>query len=356
MSKRNIAVAVGGTGGHILPAKQLASLLKSNSHLFFMGKGLLNSPYLKDVGAAIFDIPSAGIRKKNLWQLILAGYFITLGVVKSLYLLKKHKIEKVVGFGSFHAFPVMLAARLLNIPLFLFEANCTLGKVNRFFAKKASLALQFPLSTPPSSPFTYVRPLPWVKPKTVFEKKEARLKLHLKEDLFTILVFGGSQGAQFLNQLMKESFPKMNATLQIIHLAGTDSSADELREFYKRNQIEAYVASFETRMPLLFSAADLVIGRSGAGTISELIYFSRPAFLIPYPYAADNHQEENARFFVEQVGGGKYSSQKDTTPSSFTTHLQEMCKKDLLVKWEKNILRYKEKEAKKEKKDFASLI
>lgn len=352
MLKRNIAIAVGGTGGHILPAKQLAEILRKDSHLFFMGKGLKNSPYLSEMGLSVFDVPSAGIRKKNLWQLFLSFYFLSLGVLKSLLLLKKHKIDKVVGFGSFHAFPVMLAAKILRIPLVLFEANCTLGKVNRFFAKKAELALQFPLMKTPNFPYTYVRPLPWVKPKTVFDKKEAKRKLGLNEEL-TLLVFGGSQGAQFLNQLMQES---SLPNLQVIHLTGNAASAEDLQKFYQSHQISAYVAPFETRMPLLFSASDLVLGRSGAGTISELIYFSKPAFLIPYPYSADNHQEENARFFVEQVGGGKYFLQKDVTSSSFAENLQEMIKKDRLIKWEENILRYKEREAKKEKKDFAKII
>src|SRR3984893_9199878 len=130
------------------------------------------------------------------------------------------------------------------------------------------------------------------------DKKVARQKLGLREDLTTRLVMGGSQGASGINQAIIKSLPSLqDVPLQVIHLSG---GRDErlVADNYRRENIPAYVSAFHHRMEEVYSAADFTIARSGAASLAEFAFFSLPGILIPFPYAADDHQTRNAEIFV----------------------------------------------------------
>lgn len=319
--KRKVLIAAGGTGGHLFPAQQLAELLKKDSEILFAGHKLSLSPFFEKEHIPFEEIASARIR--NPISFLLSSLK---GLFQSVRLLRKFKPDVVVGFGSYHSFPVLLASVLLGKKLVLFEANCILGKVNRLFLPWArKIAVQFPL-VKPSKKQAAVPLLPWSGKKTeVLPPADARKKFGLDPDLFTILVFGGSQGAVFLNRefgpaalLLKEK----GKSFQVIHLTGKEGSG--AAEFYRKAGIPACVKEFEKEMGAAYSAADLAVCRSGAGTMAELIRFQKPALLIPYPYAAEGHQEINARYMADALQGARVLIQAAASRENLAAELEAL--------------------------------
>jgi UDP-N-acetylglucosamine--N-acetylmuramyl-(pentapeptide) pyrophosphoryl-undecaprenol N-acetylglucosamine transferase len=292
---KRVLIAAGGTGGHLLPAQQLAELLeKQGAKVSFAGYKLGISPYFQREKFGFKEIPAAPLGGLSFFYRLLVGGW------KALRLFFKEKPDVVVGFGSYHTVPVLLVAALLGKKIILFEANRTLGKVNRLFrpfAKK--IAWQFLPRVADESKDLLVARCPWISPAiSLRDSLSARKELGLDPDRFTILVFGGSQGAAFLNEKM----PAVAALLphiQWIHIAGNEAAAAQVSARYGHR---ALVFSFVSNMPLLYAAADAAICRSGAGTVSELLRFQVPSILIPFPHATEDHQRHNAEFLVEKGG------------------------------------------------------
>lgn len=291
-----VLMATGGTGGHLFPARQLTELLK-DCQVLFVGHKLESTPF--------FDrkVPYHEISSSNRKPLA-----ILKGVWQSLKLLWSFKPDVVVGFGSFHSLPVLLAAVLLRKKIVLFEANCSLGKVNRLlipFAEK--VALQFPIQCPKSA---YVPLLPWIhKPRTKVYPKD--------RDRTTILVFGGSQGASFINRTFCEAAKLLTFPFRVIHLTGKEDPE-------VKYSVPATILPFEEDMAAAYEVADLVVCRCGAGTTAELIRFQKPAVVIPYPYAHD-HQRKNGEFLQK---GARLLLQSEANPKRLAAEI-ETVKRDL---------------------------
>lgn len=288
-----ILIATGGTGGHLFPAQQLADQLPF-AEVHFAGHKLTSSPFFYKK-APFHEIASAGSLKK--WPQLMRGFW------QSLKLIARLKPDVVVGFGSFHSFPVLFAALILGKKIVLFEANCSLGKVNRFFAPFAKkVAFQFPIPHPKA---VYVPLLPWGK------KKEGGRSYSRDPDLFTILVFGGSQGAAFINQTFCQAAKLLPFPFRVIHFTGKESIGINY-------QVPSIVKPFEEDMAGAYEAADLVICRCGAGTTAELIRFKKPSIVIPYPYAHD-HQRKNGEFLKK---GTRMILQKEASPERLAREIQ----------------------------------
>jgi UDP-N-acetylglucosamine--N-acetylmuramyl-(pentapeptide) pyrophosphoryl-undecaprenol N-acetylglucosamine transferase len=270
-----ILIAAGGTGGHLFPAKQLAEFLKGEE-VHFAGHKLENSPFF-DRSFPFTEIASTHQLKQ--FPKLIKGFW------QSIKLIRRFKPDVVVGFGSFHSLPILAAAVCLRKKIVLFEPNVTFGKINRLFAPFAKkIACFFPNNEEKS---VYVPFLPWnsaVKSKSVYERDPNRL---------TILVFGGSQGALFINETFSKAAELLEFPFRVIHLTGKVPL--ELK--YKA---PAIIKPFEEDMQAAYSVADIVICRSGAGTIAELISHRKPAVVIPYPYAHD-HQRKNGEYLGSAV-------------------------------------------------------
>lgn len=302
MSK--IVIAAGGSGGHLFPAQQLAQQLIGDEVLI-VGHKLKGNPFFLEKNQ--FQEIAASLPKKgNYFRFVWATL---LGFFQSVILLRTFSPDIVVGFGSYHTFPILLAAMFMRKKIVLFEANCVLGRVNRFFAKAASqIALQFPLAQPRSK--TVFAPLlPWGVKKEVpkVSCEEARIYFGLHPQETTILVFGGSQGASFFNEVMPKVVPFLGEKkVQIIHLTGKGKAT-----YGKENMC---IKEFEERMDLAYMAADIVVCRSGAGTLGELIRYKKPSLLIPFPFSSENHQWENGRFLTDVVKGSRLLKQEEAAP------------------------------------------
>jgi UDP-N-acetylglucosamine--N-acetylmuramyl-(pentapeptide) pyrophosphoryl-undecaprenol N-acetylglucosamine transferase len=313
MGHKKVIIAAGGTGGHLFPAQQLYSELE-DCEVLFAGHKLASSPFFNSQKVPFQEIPSAPLKSLKFLKEATKGFW------QSLKLLREFRPDIVVGFGSFHTFPILLAAAALRIKIILFEPNCSLGLVNRFFSPVASkIAFQFPVSMKKS---VLVPLLPWGKKDVhAWERSDARRAYGLETDLLTLLIFGGSQGAVFINRLFCKAVPLLKAKgipFQVIHLTGNNSGNET--EIYEKLAIPHVVKSFETNMLKAYAAADLAVCRCGAGTTAELIRFQLPSVLIPYPYAY-NHQQKNGKFLGK---GARILLQNEATAEKLASAVEHL--------------------------------
>jgi len=214
---------------------------------------------------------------------------------------------------------------------YLFEINVKIGKVNRIMGRFSKiLALQF--FKKKGKKTEIITPWPWRKSKNFpknISKNIFKRKIGLKEDVFTILVFGGSQGSNFINKVFIEAVNEIKKKFQVIHITGEKTSFKNFsfENFYKEKKIPYIVKEYEEDMSKFYFAADVVLARSGGGTISELIFHKIPSILIPFPKSSENHQVENAFFMQNEVKGANMFFQKDVNKKSLAKAIEDIFQK-----------------------------
>ena len=301
-----LALAGGGTGGHLLPGLAVAEELEKepgSESLFF-----LSSRDPEESGARL-----RRCRRVRVPAAPLSGSFLRRprSLIENLdgWRLSRRELagfqaEAILGLGGFVSAPPVLAATTLRIPVVLYEQNTVPGRANRFLTRFAGrIALGFPLrrgAFPAGKTFLTGNPI--LPAAAEGGPPGAGEEWGLREGAFTLLVMGGSRGAHFLNRLMIESIPfwgDRTGGIQILHLSGAEDE-NLVRSAYRTGGIRARVWPFWDRMGWLYRRADLLIARSGALTLSEAAHWGLPALLVPYPYATDGHQAMNAGYFQEQ--------------------------------------------------------
>jgi UDP-N-acetylglucosamine--N-acetylmuramyl-(pentapeptide) pyrophosphoryl-undecaprenol N-acetylglucosamine transferase len=311
MSRRyKMIFAAGGTGGHLFPAQGLAEQMQKNHpeiELLFAGAKLSNNVHFDKTKFSFHDITSMTPFGGNIFKAFKSIGLLLRGIFESLSLLSEKTPDLVIGFGSFHAFPILCAAVIKKIPLILFESNSIPGKVIKLFSKKAIVTAIYFEETKLYLKGKTVEveiPIKNLQSRRLVLQEKARHLLDLHSNLPTLLVFGGSQGAKQINKHLIELLPmiKRKMPFQLIHLTGNEEVADHVRALCEALKIPCYVKKFETQMDLIWNAADIALCRSGAMTLSEILYYEVPAILIPYPFAADQHQLKNAQF-LQKIGG-----------------------------------------------------
>ena len=208
--------------------------------------------------------------------------------------------DAVLGMGGFTSTAPILAGRLRKIPTFVHESNAIPGKANRLNARLVTRVL---LGFPECAKYFPTRPSEVtgtpVRASLVqrLNKAQATAAFGLSSERRTLLVMGGSQGAQGINRALREAVLQLrDSPLQIIHLTGKQDE-QAMREAYAQAGLPAFVAAFHHRMEEAYSAADFCVARSGAASLTELSHFALPSLLIPYPHAAEDHQTLNAKIF-----------------------------------------------------------
>jgi UDP-N-acetylglucosamine--N-acetylmuramyl-(pentapeptide) pyrophosphoryl-undecaprenol N-acetylglucosamine transferase len=352
-SKRCIILAVGGTGGHIYPALALAKRLKEdpNSSILFLGGRLSENRHFAAADFPFHSVSCGTLSLKNLWKILK-------GVQQSYQLIKQTEPDLVVGFGSYHSFPVLAASFLAQVPVILHEANSIPGKVNRLFSYYASwMGAQFPLEKVglkcPVKQVSFL--LREGFHKEAVSKEEARRYFQLSENCPAVLAFGGSQGARALNECVEKTAMHFGKSIQWIHITGNADSAANISQIYSQNGLRACVKAYENRMDLAWRAADLGVVRAGAGTIAEIVAFEVPSLLVPYPFAADKHQDANADFLTAQIGGGIKCCESELTPQLLIDLLSKLLfegSRELQI-MQQAIYKYK---AKRQLSDFVQMV
>ena len=295
----------GGTGGHLFPAiataEAMVKRLPGTEVLFVGTKRKMDKTSLAQYGFATSSIHSKGLKGKNLISLVQGIAILPVSIVEAMYHIICFKPDLVLGVGGYVTGPVIVAAKLLGKKTIIHEQNSIPGLANR---KLGRLVTRVCLSLPGSERF-------FQKEKTVLTGNPVRQaildlsKEQLQKDPdkpATLLVLGGSLGAHRVNELVIRACadPALKG-IRVIHQTGSEDVA-MVRAAYKKGNIDARVEAFFTDMVEIYREADCLVCRAGATTLAELSVLGKPAILIPYPYAADNHQEKNALYYVQGRG------------------------------------------------------
>lgn len=350
-------ITAGGTGGHIFPAMALAQKLQLHTEILFVGGGLHKNRYFDRKTFPFQEVSSGLISLKRPISAISGCGSILKGVWQSSKIIDSFNPDIIVGFGSYYTFPTLLAAKCKNVPVVLHEANRIPGRVNKLLSKYAALTgVHFPDTALLLKGNASEIPIPLREGFQLgyTSKNEALDHYGLDKTRTTLLIFGGSQGAQSINKLSSDAIKKLpqkdKESLQILHFTGDSNSALQLKDLYAKAKIKAYVKDFETRMDIAWSAADIMISRSGAGTIAEEFEFEVPGILIPYPEAMDNHQESNADFMVDIVKGAVKCCERDLDSDLLSQEIASFLEdeQEKLLNMKHAIRKYKQMRPRKE--------
>ena len=314
---RNVVIACGGTGGHLTPGIALAQSVEERGYpswLFISQKQVdarLSKKYPK---LSFQSMPGAPLIKSPL-GLARFGQGFVRSFLRSQRFYRQVGADALVGFGGFSTFGPAMAARTRGIPVFIHEANRAVGKAIRFLAKQSSrVYLPEGMRLEGISPeITRNIGYPLRKEFRRIPLERARKQLGISLNDRLLVVLGGSQGASSLNQWVKNNLQALASegiSTYCLTGIGKDSSGVVQLEGPSGKIITSRFVSFTDEMNIVLSAADLVVSRSGAGAISEITRCRVPSILIPYPFAADNHQYLNAAF-LEGKGGSILCLDKD---------------------------------------------
>ena len=293
--KKNLLITTGGSGGHVLPAKIIFEHLSKDKNVIistdrrglnYLEKDIyqfeiIDTPKLNDI--FFFTI--------NLVKIL----FLTL---KSFFLLKRKKIEQIFSTGGYMSLPIILAARLLELNIYLLEPNQVLGRANRFFLRSCKKIFCYSKKIknfPDDSRNKIIIINPLVKENIYNLKKFVKAK-----DKFTLLIVGGSQGASIFDKGLKKNIVNISKKfpIKIIQQTG-EKNVSSLTDYYSKNYIDNKIFSFEKDFIKFIQEADLCITRAGASTLAELSVMNTPFVAVPLPTSKDNHQMENANFYKE---------------------------------------------------------
>ena len=321
-----IVLSAGGTGGHLFPAQAVAAeLMKRGRKIVVMtdARGTQYPTYFP--GASIEIVPSAAFSDRSILGLATAPFEILAGIVVATFKLARTRPAAVVGFGGYPSLPVMIAACLTRFPTVIVAPDAVLGRANRIVANYVrAIAGGFPLK----------RFLPKDMSKVVYTGNPVRPEVVAQKDAaydtptatgpLRLLVFGGSQGARALSEIVPAAIAllpvDMRKRLDVVQQCRPED-LEAARASYLKSDVTAELASFFNDLPARMAKAHLVIGRSGAGTVAELMVIGRPAILVPLPHALDDNQTPNADALAD-VGGGWRVAQKDLAPQKLAEMLQ----------------------------------
>jgi UDP-N-acetylglucosamine--N-acetylmuramyl-(pentapeptide) pyrophosphoryl-undecaprenol N-acetylglucosamine transferase len=325
MVKGVILLAAGGTGGHLFPAEALAHELTARGwevHLATDDRAERFAGMFPST--AIHPIRSATIGGKNPVALIRTFWRIWQGVRQASAVIARIRPKAVVGFGGYPTLPPLYAATRRGVPTLIHEQNAVMGRANKALAVRVSaVAGGFLSSTGPHEGKIVVTGNP-VRPAVI----EASSIGYVPSDdgqPFHLLVFGGSQGAQYFSEAIPAAIgllaPELRQRLRIVQQARKEDEASA-RAAYERLGVAAELSPFFTDMAGRMAKAHLIISRSGASTVAEVAAIGRPAMLVPYPYALDHDQAANAAALAA-AGGAQVCPQATLTPQAIAGKLAE---------------------------------
>jgi UDP-N-acetylglucosamine--N-acetylmuramyl-(pentapeptide) pyrophosphoryl-undecaprenol N-acetylglucosamine transferase len=324
----SFAIAAGGTGGHLFPAEALAGELILRGERVDLLTDARGDAFAERLpGVAVHQVRAGRLQGGPLRA---ARGFAELacGTLAARRLLRRLAPRVVVGFGGYAALPAMLAASSLGLPILIHEQNAVLGRANRLLAGKAkAIATAFP-ETIGLRPRDRARASHTGNPvrPAILARAPAEYASPGGEGAIELVILGGSQGARVFSEIVPPALASLPETLRrrlrVVQQARPEDR-DGTAEAYRRDAIAAEIESFFRDVPERLERAQLVICRAGASTIAELAAIGRPAVLVPYPHAMDDHQSANARAFAE-AGGGWVVDQRELTRAALADRLERL--------------------------------
>jgi UDP-N-acetylglucosamine--N-acetylmuramyl-(pentapeptide) pyrophosphoryl-undecaprenol N-acetylglucosamine transferase len=317
MAKGTILLAAGGTGGHLFPAEALAHELTGRGWTVHLATDDRAERYAGNFpAAAIHPIASATFGSRNPIKLAAAFWTIWRGVRQSSDLIRRIKPSAVVGFGGYPTLPPLYAATRRKVPTLIHEQNAVMGRANKALAVRVD-AIAGGFLKPGASGVAakIVETGNPVRP-AVLEAAKTPYQASGPGEPFRLLVFGGSQGAQFFSDAIPAAVGKLSTEqrkrLKVTQQARAED-AEKVRKAYAELGVPAEISPFFTDMAGRIAAAHLVMSRSGASTVSEIAVIGRPALFVPYPHALDHDQAANAAALAA-AGGAQVHPQSTLSP------------------------------------------
>jgi UDP-N-acetylglucosamine--N-acetylmuramyl-(pentapeptide) pyrophosphoryl-undecaprenol N-acetylglucosamine transferase len=322
-----VLIAAGGTGGHIYPGIAVAQEIKrrdSNSAVQFVGteRGL-EKKLVPQAGFELKFIDIAGLKNVSLAARMRGLAMLPTSILAAGKLIREFRPDVVVGAGGYVSGPVLLSAALMKRPTMVMESNALPGWTNRMAARFVDRAA-----------VSFEQALPFFRGKAVVTGNPVRRQFfeippkHRDSGRFSLLVFGGSQGARAINNAMIEALPQLKSSpvpLRIRHQTGV-ADLERVKAAYEKagwNDYTAEVTVYIDNMVQEFGAADLIVCRAGATTTAELIAAGKASLMIPFPYAADDHQRKNAEA-MRDSGAARMILERDLSASRLATEIVEL--------------------------------
>lgn len=321
MDKKHIIICGGGTGGHLMPALAIKEILDDNNYNTLLVTDIRCERFLKShekQDACILNI----IQPKGFINLIKYFKNTFYCILKIRKIIKNSGTILVIGCGGYSSVPVILASILCRVEYIIHEQNSHLGRANyylSYFSSKLFLSFIHTVNLPLISNEKIIwTGVPLTKRHSKinnYNTEDDKNLSKLENNIKTILITGGSQGASIFDDFIIEAIEniksiKPDLTLQVIQQTKSDKKIEYLRSRYDKLQIKAEISNFFHNLDIYYKQADLFIGRAGASTISEIINYEIPSILIPYPYAKDDHQQQNA-MNLSKFGAGKLILQNE---------------------------------------------
>jgi UDP-N-acetylglucosamine--N-acetylmuramyl-(pentapeptide) pyrophosphoryl-undecaprenol N-acetylglucosamine transferase len=326
MSKGIVMLAAGGTGGHLFPAEALAHELKARGYSVHLITDSRAERYAgKFPAEEIHVVPSATIGSKNPVKVAQALYKLWSGTRQAKALMRRIRPVAVAGFGGYPTLPPLMAASSLGLATMIHEQNAVMGRANRALAGrvKAIAGGFLPETNGAYAEKTVATGNP-VRP-AVLAAAESRYQPSREGEPFNLVVFGGSQGAQFFSGAVPTAISLLDEAHQkrlSITQQARPEDEDGVRMVYEKLGLVADISPFFGDMAARIAAAHFVICRSGASTVSEISVIGRPALFVPYPFALDHDQAANAALLVEK-GGGDVIQQSKLSPEKLAGILRD---------------------------------
>ena len=327
---KKILISTGGSGGHIVPATILYEHLKNQFHVS-MSSDYRGLKFLEKnkYNLKIINVPSIS---KNIFLLPYQFFLLIYIIIKSIFYLKKKRIDILISTGGYMSLPLCLASKILNIKIFLFEPNMVLGRSNKFFVKFCEKIFCYTdlIKNFPTKHQSKINVIPALLRKRFYDTKKATNI----NGCINLLVIGGSQGAKIFDILIKNSIIELSKRYSLkIYQQTNLVNFENLRKFYKDQNIDYELFDFNEDISKLMSKANICLTRAGASTLAELVFLHLPCLAIPLPTSKDNHQFENA-FFYNKMGCNWILNQNEIYDKTIVNKLIDIIdnKEEYLVK------------------------
>ncbi len=337
---KKIIFSGGGTGGHIFPAINLMKHFFDKEYEVILVTDNRGNNFIKHYSEFKSYILDAGTpTNKNLFKKFFSYFLIFYSIVRSILILKKEKPNLILGFGGYVSFPISFASRFFNLPLVIYESNMVLGRTNKYlssFSKKILLAKKI------TKNFTEKFNNKTYEVGTILNKNiinNSSFKKNNDKRNFSILVLGGSQGAEIFAKvipmvvkMIKDKGCKIEINQQCI-----TGQKNSLIDFYKKNNIKNYIFEFDKNILELFLSSNIAITRCGASTIDELVHTFTPFIAVPLPNSIDNHQYLNAKYYENKGCCWLLEQNNFNTKNLFDLIMETIRNKNKLENIQKNM-------------------
>ena len=296
---KKIIISTGGTGGHVVPAQIFYEYLHNKNEVTIVSdkRGMNYFNKKKKYKIIEIDVPKI---PKNLIKLVPFIISFTFSIIKSYLFLSKKKARILITTGGYMSIPICLAAKTLNLKIFLFEPNFVLGRANLFLLNYCEKILTYAKkikNLPDEKKHKNLVIKPLIKKNIFLSKRISKKKLKK----FVILIIGGSQGARKFDNLFSRDLIKLSKKIDIkIFHQTSNKNINKLKKHYLLNKINSQVFSYTNYLHKIIKKCDFVISRSGAATINELVFLETPFLAVPFPFAKDDHQFFNAKHYVKK--------------------------------------------------------